>query len=77
MNRHVQKGLRVLVTLLIVAAAGYGAWWLWVRYNRDPWTRDGRLRAELTLKNSGRGLNGPRADFQATRFARRRQGFAQ
>jgi RND family efflux transporter MFP subunit len=49
MNRHVQKGLRVLVTLLIVAAAGYGAWWLWVRYNRDPWTRDGRLRADVVL----------------------------
>jgi len=49
MNRHAQKGLRVLVTLLIVAAAGYGAWWLWVRYNRDPWTRDGRLRADVVL----------------------------
>ena len=49
MNRHVQKGLRLLVTLVIVAAAGYGAWWLWVRYNRDPWTRDGRLRADVLL----------------------------
>jgi len=49
MNRHAQKGLRILVTLLIVAAAGYGAWWLWVRYNRDPWTRDGRLRADVVL----------------------------
>ncbi|HEY2010626.1 MAG TPA: HlyD family secretion protein [Rhizomicrobium sp.] len=49
MNRHVQKGLRMLVTLLIMMAAGYGAWWLWVRYNRDPWTRDGRLRADVVL----------------------------
>src|SRR5580698_8524668 len=49
MNHLVQKTLRVLVTLLIVAAAGYGAWWLWVRYNRDPWTRDGRVRADVVL----------------------------
>jgi len=49
MNHFAQKGLRIVVTLLIVAAAGYGAWWLWVRYNRDPWTRDGRLRADVVL----------------------------
>ena len=49
MNRHVQKGLQVLVTLLIVAAAGFGARWLWIRYNLDPWTRDGRLRADVVL----------------------------
>jgi RND family efflux transporter MFP subunit len=49
MNHPAQKGLRIVVTLLIVAAAGYGAWWLWVRYNRDPWTRDGRLRADVVL----------------------------
>jgi multidrug resistance efflux pump len=49
MNHLAQKGLRIVVTLLIVAAAGYGAWWLWVRYNRDPWTRDGRLRADVVL----------------------------
>jgi multidrug resistance efflux pump len=49
MNHLAQKTLRVVVTLLIVAAAGYGAWWLWVRYNRDPWTRDGRLRADVVL----------------------------
>jgi multidrug resistance efflux pump len=49
MNPIAQKVLRIVVTLLIVAAAGYGAWWLWVRYNRDPWTRDGRLRADVVL----------------------------
>jgi RND family efflux transporter MFP subunit len=49
MNHLAQKTLRIVVTLLIVAAAGYGAWWLWVRYNRDPWTRDGRLRADVVL----------------------------
>jgi multidrug resistance efflux pump len=37
------------VTLLVVASAVFGAHWLWVRYNRDPWTRDGRLRADVVL----------------------------
>jgi RND family efflux transporter MFP subunit len=26
-----------------------GARWLWVRYNDDPWTRDGRVRADVVL----------------------------
>ena len=49
MNRLAKKGLGTLTTLLIVAAAVYGARWLWIRYNRDPWTRDGRLRADVVL----------------------------
>jgi multidrug resistance efflux pump len=47
MNHLVEKSLRVLVTLLVVAAAGFGGRWLWVRYNLEPWTRDGRLRADV------------------------------
>ena len=49
MNSVVKKALGVFVTLLIVVSAGFGAHWLWVRYNRDPWTRDGRLRADVVL----------------------------
>jgi multidrug resistance efflux pump len=49
MNRFAKRALGVLVTLLVVASAGFGAHWLWVRYNRDPWTRDGRLRADVVL----------------------------
>jgi multidrug resistance efflux pump len=49
MNSFARRAVGVLVTLLIVAAAGFGANWLWVRYNRDPWTRDGRLRADVVL----------------------------
>jgi multidrug resistance efflux pump len=49
MNSLVKKTLGVLITLSIVVAAGFGAHWLWVRYNRDPWTRDGRLRADVVL----------------------------
>jgi multidrug resistance efflux pump len=49
MNSFARRVLGGFVTLLIVAAAGFGANWLWVRYNRDPWTRDGRLRADVVL----------------------------
>ena len=47
MNHVAKKILRMLVTLLVVVAAGFGARWLWIRYNLDPWTRDGRLRADV------------------------------
>jgi multidrug resistance efflux pump len=47
MNHVAKKALRILVTLLVVVAAGFGARWLWIRYNVDPWTRDGRLRADV------------------------------
>lgn len=49
MNNLVKKTLGVVVTLSVVVAAGFGAHWLWDRYNRDPWTRDGRLRADVVL----------------------------
>lgn len=38
---------RVLATLCIVAVAVIGARWLWLHYNLDPWTRDGRVRADV------------------------------
>jgi RND family efflux transporter MFP subunit len=47
MNHVAKKALRILVTLLVVVAAGFGARWLWIRYNLEPWTRDGRLRADV------------------------------
>lgn len=39
--------LRLAVTLLFVALAGIVAWQLWVYYMQDPWTRDGRVRADV------------------------------
>jgi RND family efflux transporter MFP subunit len=39
--------LRLAVTLLLVAAAGIVAWQLWIYYMQDPWTRDGRVRADV------------------------------
>jgi RND family efflux transporter MFP subunit len=38
---------RVLVTLAVVALAIVGARWLWIHYNVEPWTRDGRVRADI------------------------------
>jgi multidrug resistance efflux pump len=39
--------LRSLATLLIVALAIVAAFWLWGRYETDPWTRDGHIRADI------------------------------
>jgi len=39
--------LRLLVTLVLVAAALLAARWMWVHYQVEPWTRDGRVRADV------------------------------
>jgi RND family efflux transporter MFP subunit len=38
---------RVAITLLVVGVAIIGGHQLWVRYNVEPWTRDGRIRADI------------------------------
>jgi RND family efflux transporter MFP subunit len=38
---------RLVITLLLVLAALLVALWLWHRYERDPWTRDGHVRADI------------------------------
>ena len=38
---------RILATTLVVAIALFGGRWLWVHYNVEPWTRDGRIRADI------------------------------
>lgn len=38
---------RFLVTLVVVVLAGLIAWQLWVYYMLEPWTRDGRVRADV------------------------------
>src|SRR5690606_76636 len=40
--RHAGK---FLVTALTVCAAVYAGWQLWVHYEMEPWTRDGRVKA--------------------------------
>lgn len=39
--------LRTLLTLVIVALAAAAGWWLWHYYLYTPWTRDGRVRADI------------------------------
>jgi multidrug resistance efflux pump len=38
---------RFAVTAAFVVAAGFGAHALWTHYQVDPWTRDGRVRADV------------------------------
>ena len=38
---------RMLVTLLAVAAALFVGWQIWIDYMDAPWTRDGRVRADV------------------------------
>jgi len=38
---------RMLVTLSVLALALVGARRLWIHYNLEPWTRDGRVRADI------------------------------
>jgi len=38
---------RFFVTLVVVALAGLVVWQLWIYYMLDPWTRDGRVRADI------------------------------
>ena len=39
--------LKYFSTLLVCALALAAGWWLWYYYMQGPWTRDGKVRAEL------------------------------
>ncbi|GHC26377.1 membrane protein [Kushneria pakistanensis] len=41
------RALRMVLTLVLVLAALLAAWWIWHHYMHDPWTRDGRIRADI------------------------------
>ena len=43
---------RIAVTLLITVAAVGGGLWLWDYYMNEPWTRDGRVRADIVQVSS-------------------------
>lgn len=47
MNPLLRTSGRILVTTLLVVVAAVVGWRMWVHYERDPWTRDGRLRADV------------------------------
>ncbi len=42
-----KKLLRIGLTLLVVAAAAVAGTWVWDYYLYSPWTRDGRIRADV------------------------------
>ncbi|MBZ9809551.1 MULTISPECIES: HlyD family secretion protein [unclassified Mesorhizobium] len=46
-NRYLRLAGRVLITLVVVAAAAGVAWKLWDDNMNDPWTRDAHLRADV------------------------------
>ena len=39
--------IRVILTLVVVALACLCAWQLWSYYMQSPWTRDGRISADV------------------------------
>jgi RND family efflux transporter MFP subunit len=47
MNTRLLALLRVTITAIAVVAAIIAARYLWDRYEVDPWTRDGRVRADV------------------------------
>jgi multidrug resistance efflux pump len=47
MKRMVEVLSRWLLTLILVACSVIVAVWLWQRYETDPWTRDGHVRADI------------------------------
>ncbi len=51
------SALKYFSTLIVFACALLAGWWMWNYYMQSPWTRDGKVRAELvdiTPQVSGR-----------------------
>ena len=47
MNRLTGTLIRSAATIIIVILAVIVAVWMWNHYERSPWTRDGRVRADV------------------------------
>ncbi len=47
MNARLQMTARVGLTLILAALAVWGAQRMWTHYEVEPWTRDGRVRADI------------------------------
>jgi RND family efflux transporter MFP subunit len=41
--------IRISVTAVVVAIAAVAGWYLWRTYEESPWTRDGRVRANVVM----------------------------
>jgi len=48
-NAWQRRVVSVLVTAAVVGAAGWASWRLWDHYELSPWTRDGRVRANVVM----------------------------
>jgi multidrug resistance efflux pump len=57
---NVASIVRVLITVGAVAIAAVFGWYLWVTYQESPWTRDGRVRANVV--NVAPDIAGPVID---------------
>lgn len=55
MKRHLPVIARWTFTVVLVAAAVLVAVWMWRRYEEDPWTRDGHVRADVVRVNADVG----------------------
>ena len=42
-----QTALRVAITLIVVIVGLYAGRRIWLHYQEEPWTRDGRIRADV------------------------------
>jgi multidrug resistance efflux pump len=47
LRRFALNSARPLLTLAIVVVALFAGRWLWGHYEEEPWTRDGRVRADV------------------------------
>ncbi len=47
MNNKVRSLVSFLLTAAMALGAGFVGWRLWVHYEEEPWTRDGRVRADV------------------------------
>jgi len=47
--RRLSSWIPVFVTAVVLALAALAGWHLWVTYQESPWTRDGRVRANVVM----------------------------
>ncbi|MDR4308815.1 efflux RND transporter periplasmic adaptor subunit [Chelatococcus sambhunathii] len=57
MSAWLKRGLRVALTLAVVAGGVVAGVYVWRSYVDDPWTRDGRVRADIV--RLGPDVSGP------------------
>jgi RND family efflux transporter MFP subunit len=43
---EIPRPIRIVVTVVFVIIALFFVRWMWIRYELEPWTRDGRVRAD-------------------------------